>query len=39
MIKKLITIQHCQSEQHLNGMVGGATDWPLTDWAYNRQTK
>jgi probable phosphoglycerate mutase len=30
-LKNLITIQHCQSEQHLNGMVGGATDWPLTE--------
>ncbi len=30
-LKNLITIQHCQSEQHLNGMIGGATDWPLTE--------
>lgn len=29
-MKNLIAIQHCQSEQHLNGMVGGWTDWPLT---------
>lgn len=39
MIKKLITIQHCQSEQHLNGMVGGATDWPLTDLGIQQANK
>lgn len=26
----LYAVQHCQSEQHVNGMVGGAADWPLT---------
>lgn len=29
-MKTILGIQHCQSEQHLNGMVGGWTDWPLT---------
>jgi len=27
---KLILIQHCQSEHHVNGMTGGWTDTPLT---------
>lgn len=22
-MKRMITIQHCQSEQHINGMMGG----------------
>ena len=26
----IIAVQHAQSEQHLNGMVGGSTEWPLT---------
>jgi probable phosphoglycerate mutase len=26
----IIAIQHAQSEQHLNGMIGGSTEWPLT---------
>lgn len=30
-MKNVITVQHCQSEQHVNGMIGGATDWPLTE--------
>lgn len=30
-MKTIITIQHAQSEQHLNGMVGGWTDWNLTE--------
>lgn len=29
-MKQIITIQHCQSEQHVNGMMGGWNDWPLT---------
>jgi len=29
-MKEIITIQHAESEQHLNGMVGSWTDWPLT---------
>ena len=28
---QLITIQHTQAEHHLNGMVGGSSDWPLTE--------
>ena len=31
MIRNLITIQHAQSEHHLNGMVGSWNDWPLTE--------
>lgn len=31
-MKNIITIQHCESLQHLNQMVGGWTDWELTDW-------
>ena len=34
-MKRVIAIRHTQSEHHVNGMVGGATDWPLTD--YGRQ--
>lgn len=30
-MKQIITIQHCQSEQHVNGMMGGWNDWELTD--------
>ena len=30
-MKNIITIQHAQSEQHVNGMVGSWTDWELTD--------
>jgi probable phosphoglycerate mutase len=30
-MKNIITIQHTQSEQHINGMIGGNTDWPLTE--------
>lgn len=29
-MKTIILIQHCQSEQHLNEMIGGITDWNLT---------
>ena len=29
-MKKIITIQHPQSEQHLNGMIGSWADWDLT---------
>lgn len=29
-MKQLITIQHTQSEHHVNGMVGSWTDWRLT---------
>ncbi|MDR2686813.1 MAG: phosphoglycerate mutase family protein [Oscillospiraceae bacterium] len=27
---RIITVQHTQAEHHLNGMVGGSSDWPLT---------
>jgi len=30
-MKQLITIQHTQSEHHVNGMVGSWTDWHLTE--------
>lgn len=30
-MKRIITIQHCQSEQHINGMMGGWNDWDLTE--------
>ena len=30
-MKRIITIQHTQSEHHVNGMVGSWTDWHLTD--------
>jgi probable phosphoglycerate mutase len=30
-MKTIITIQHTQSVQHTNGMVGSWTDWELTD--------
>ena len=30
-MKQIITIQHTQSEHHLNGMVGSWTDWRLTE--------
>lgn len=30
-MKRVITIQHCQSEQHVNGMMGGWNDWELTE--------
>ena len=29
-MKKIITIQHTQSEQHINGMIGSWADWDLT---------
>ncbi|MCI9552616.1 MAG: histidine phosphatase family protein [Acutalibacter sp.] len=31
-MKQIITIQHCQSQQHINGMMGGWNDWELTEW-------
>ncbi len=30
-MKQIITIQHCQSQQHVNGMMGGWNDWELTE--------
>lgn len=35
-MKKILLIQHCQSEQHLNGMCGGWTDWPLTELGHKQ---
>ena len=30
-MKSIYTVQHTQSEHHVNGMVGSWTDWSLTD--------
>lgn len=30
-MRKIVIIQHCQSEHHINNMSGGWTDTPLTD--------
>ena len=30
-MKKVITVQHCQAVHHVNNMVGGVTDWELTE--------
>lgn len=30
-MKRIITIQHCQSEHHVNGMMGSWNDWELTE--------
>jgi probable phosphoglycerate mutase len=30
-MKTIITVQHTESEHHVNGMVGGSTDWSLTE--------
>ena len=30
-MKRIYTVQHTQSEHHINGMVGSWTDWNLTD--------
>ena len=30
-MRKIIVIQHCQSEHHINNMTGGWTDTPLTE--------
>lgn len=29
-MKRIVTVQHAQSQHHVNGMVGSWTDWPLT---------
>jgi probable phosphoglycerate mutase len=31
MMKNIITVQHTQAEHHVTKMVGGNTDWPLTE--------
>lgn len=33
---KIIVIQHCQSEHHINNMTGGWTDTPLTELGRNQ---
>lgn len=30
-MKRVITVQHCQAVHHVNKMVGGVTDWELTE--------
>lgn len=30
-MRQIIIVQHCESEQHVNGMVGSWRDWPLTE--------
>ncbi|MBQ7983080.1 MAG: hypothetical protein IJ302_05905 [Clostridia bacterium] len=30
-MKTIITIQHTESEQHRNGMIGSVSDWNLTE--------
>lgn len=31
LMKRIITIQHTQSEHHINGMIGSWTNWNLTE--------
>jgi len=33
---QIIAVQHTQAEHHLNGMVGGSSDWPLTALGHNQ---
>jgi broad specificity phosphatase PhoE len=35
----MLIVPHCQSEHHINGMVGGWTDWPLTEHGRNQAKK
>lgn len=35
-MKKIITVQHCQAVHHLNQMVGGVTDWELTELGFKQ---
>ena len=30
-MKRIITVQHCQAVHHVTNMVGGVTDWALTE--------
>ena len=32
-MKQILTIQHCESIHHTNGMVGSWTDWALTGYS------
>ena len=34
-MKNIITIQHTQAEHHITNMIGGNTDWPLTETGRN----
>ena len=33
---RIIAVQHTQAVHHLNGMLGGSTDWPLTDLGHEQ---
>ncbi|MBX4262862.1 histidine phosphatase family protein (plasmid) [Clostridium estertheticum] len=35
-MRKIVVIQHCQSEHHINNMTGGCTDTPLTELGRNQ---
>lgn len=35
-MRKIVVIQHCQSEHHINNMTGGWTDTPLTELGRNQ---
>ncbi|MCB2356113.1 histidine phosphatase family protein [Clostridium estertheticum] len=35
-MRKIVVIQHCQSENHINNMTGGWTDTPLTELGRNQ---
>lgn len=38
-MKNIITIQHTQSIQHINGMIGSWTDWDLTELGYQQANR
>ena len=39
-MRRIIAIQHTESMQHVNGMVGSWQDWDLTErLAWNRQNE
>ena len=35
-MKRIITVQHCQAVHHVNKMVGGVTDWELTELGFEQ---
>jgi broad specificity phosphatase PhoE len=35
-MRKIVVIQHCQSEHHINNMSGGLTNTPLTELGRNQ---